>query len=220
MHVPADLLLLAQWKVPEPRQSTKAWVCIVCMTCIAMSNTVWYALQWPVILHSWSRRIFAEECALWSIAHDAFIPVMHCYCQMLLHQASILVETFLIAIEKCLLSCLVCISQNNDSNVARLAGSFCKLFWLCSLSESSFMNINTCSCIESFKQQLSRHSNLHVCAEGSGRWSECLLHFSCCFHFLLLDTFVPGIWFLMFSSYFSRLSTMDVFPSMGRHILD
>jgi hypothetical protein len=27
------------------------------------------------------------------------------------------------------------------------------------------MNINTCSCIESFKQQLSCHSNLHVCAE-------------------------------------------------------
>jgi hypothetical protein len=24
----------------------------------------------------------------------------------------------------------------------------------------------------------------------------------------------------MFSSYFSRSSTMDVFPSMGRHILD
>jgi hypothetical protein len=45
------------------------------------------------------------------------------------------------------------------------------------------MNINTCSCIESFKQQLSYHSNLHVCAEGSWRWSECFLHFSCSFSF-------------------------------------
>ena len=82
------------------------------------------------------------------------------------HRVNILAETFLIAIKKCLLSCLVGSLQNNDSIVARFAGSFCKLFWLsCSLSESSFMNINTCSCIESVKQQLSHYSNLHVCAE-------------------------------------------------------
>ena len=82
------------------------------------------------------------------------------------HRVNILVETFLIAIKKCLLSCLVGSLQNNDSIVARVAGSFCKLSWLsCSLSESSFMNINTCSCIESVKQQLSHYSNLHVHAE-------------------------------------------------------
>ena len=82
------------------------------------------------------------------------------------HRVNILAETFLIAIKKCLLSCLVGSLQNNDSIVARVAGSFCKLSWLsCSLSESSFMNINTCSCIESVKQQLSHYSNLHVCAE-------------------------------------------------------
>ena len=107
------------------------------------------------------------------------------------HQASILVETFLIAIEKCLLSCLVSILQNNDSNVARFAGSFRKLLWpSCSLSESSVMNINTCSCIESFKQQLSHHSNWHVWAEGSRRWSECLLHFYC--------VFISSFWILLF----------------------
>ncbi len=173
---------------------------------------------------------------LWFFTHDQGESLRRsvlCDCTWCIHSCNALLLSnvassskhsswdFLIAIEKCLLSCLVGIPQNNDSNVARLAGSFCKLFWLsCSLSESSFMNINTCSCIESFKQQLSHHSNLHVCAEGSGRWSGFLSHFSCCFHCLLLDTFVPGIWFLMFSSYFSRLSTMDVFPSMGRHILD
>ena len=100
------------------------------------------------------------------------------------HRVNILVETFLIAIKKCLLSCLVGSLQNNDSIVARFTRSFCKLSWLsCSLSESSFMNINTCSCIESFKQQLSHHSNLHVRAEGSGRWSKCFLHFSSSFSF-------------------------------------
>ena len=36
------------------------------------------------------------------------------------------------------------------------------------------------------------------------------------FPFLLLDAFYPGIWFLLFSSYFSRSLTMDVFHSMGR----
>ncbi len=82
------------------------------------------------------------------------------------HRVNILAETFLIAIKKCLLSCLVGSLQNNDSIVARFTRSFCKLSWLsCSLSESSFMNINTCSCIESVKQQLSHYSNLHVCAE-------------------------------------------------------
>jgi len=185
MHVPADLLLLAQMKGTWTKAINQGLgLQNFCTTCIAVSNTVWYASQWPVILHSWSRRIFAEECALWSIANDAFIPVMHLLLSNVAHQANIWVETFLIAIEKCLLSCLVGILQNNDSNVARFAGSFRKLLWpSCSSSESSIMNINTCSCIESFKQQLSHHSNLHVCAEGSGRWSECLLHFSCSFPF-------------------------------------
>jgi len=98
------------------------------------------------------------------------------------HRVHILVETFLIAIEKCLLSCLVGILQNNDSNVARFAGSFRKRPWLsCSLSESSFMTINAWSCINDIKQQLSHHSNWHVCAEISGSWSKCFFCYSCYF---------------------------------------
>ena len=152
------------------------------MTCIAEVNSVWYASQWPMILHLESK----ENCCggLCLLGHST--QCIHS-CNALLswkvaHQANILVATFLIAIEKCLLSCLVGIIQNNESNVARFARSFCKRLWLsCYLSESSFMTINACPCIEGSKQQLSHHSNLHVCAEGSRRWSECFSHFSCSF---------------------------------------
>ncbi len=138
------------------------------------------------------------------------------------HRGNILVETFLIAIEKCLLSCFVGIIQNHESNVASFAGSFRKRLWLsCSLSESSFMAVNVWSCIEDIKQQLSHHSDWPVCAEISGSWSKCFFCYSCYFPFSSSGLlFVPEIWCLTFSSYFSRSSTMDVFPSMGRHILD
>ena len=191
------------------------------MTCIAEVNTVWYASQWPMILHLESK----ENCCggLCLLGHNTWC-IHSCNALLLLkvaHQANILVATFLIAIEKCLLSCLVGIIQNNDSNVARLAGSWCKLSWLsCSLSKSSFMPINTCSCIESFKQQL----RYYLTCTFALREAEGEANVSCTslvpFPFLLLDTIVPGIWFLMFSSCFSRSSTMDVFPSMGRHIVD
>jgi len=67
-----------------------------------------------------------EVFALGSIAHNAFIHVMHFLLSKAAHQANILVKTFPIVIEKCWLSYLVGNVQYNDSNTARFAGSFCK----------------------------------------------------------------------------------------------
>ena len=184
MHVPADLLLLAQWKLHLTKAINQG---LDLYSLYDMHCSVQYCVVCIAVTCDSSLMIKENLCGGLCLVIYRTWCIHSCNALLLsnvAHRVNILVETFLIAIKKCLLSCLVGKIQNNNSIVARFAGSFCELPWLsCSLSESSFMNINTCSCIESFKQQLSHHSNLHVCAEGSGRWSKFFLHFSSSFSF-------------------------------------
>jgi len=73
---------------------------------------------------------FKGEC-LQKFVHWDLVHIMHLFMYELIllkvaHQANILVETFLIVIKKCLLSCLVGNMQDLDGSLARIAGSSCK----------------------------------------------------------------------------------------------
>ena len=90
--------------------------------------------------------------------------------------------------------------------------------WLsCSFSDTSSMDINTHPCIEDIKWQLSIASTDKLAENWSGFFSS--VPFFCFFSFLWFLHVFQGSGFFLFTSYFSRLSTMDVFPTMGRHIL-
>jgi len=78
-----------------------------------------------------------------------------------------------------------------------------KFVWLsCSLSESSFMSINTCPCIED-KKAIEHCSNWYVCTKIDRNFNNffmffffSFLFFSFLFFFPLVFDLFPGIWFL------------------------
>ena len=127
--------------------------------------------------------------------------------------------TFLIFIKKCMLSCCIIVIHNNNSHVASIARSFCKCV----------------GCLVLFqKQALLISTHIHALKTTKGSWASLQLtiwqklkRFISSVPFFLFLFFFSFLWFLhvfqgsgffLFTSYFSRSSTMDVFPTMGRHI--
>jgi hypothetical protein len=125
--------------------------------------------------------------------------------------------TFLIFIKKCVLSCCIIDIHNNNSHVASIARSFCKCVGCLVLFQIQALLISTH--IHALKTSKGSWASLQLT-----NWQELKRFFSsvpffCFFSFLWFLHVFQGSGFFLFTSYFSRSSTMDVFPTMGRHIL-
>ena len=143
MHVPADLLLLAQQKLYLTKAINQG---LDLYSLYDMHRSVQYCVVCIAVTYDSSLMIKENLCGGLCLVIYCTWCIHSCNALLLSNvapRANILAETFLITIKKCLLSCLVGSLQNNDSIVARFAGSFANYLGCLVLYQNQALWIST-----------------------------------------------------------------------------